>query len=78
MTGNCGTTETPISVRRKKPGRPATGCDPLVQVRMPVGVIEAIERWAAKFQDLDRSAAIRALVEPGLRAGRGAALKILA
>jgi transcriptional regulator with XRE-family HTH domain len=48
MTGNCGTTETPISVRRKKPGRPATGCDPLVQVRMPVGVIEAIERWAAK------------------------------
>jgi|SRR5712671_554458 len=63
-------TETPISVERKKPGRPPTGCDPLVQVRMPADVIQAINRWAGKFVNLDRSAAIRALVELGLHAGR--------
>jgi hypothetical protein len=37
---------------------------------MPADLIESIERWARKFQDLDRSAAIRALLELGLRAGR--------
>lgn len=41
-----------------------------MQIRIPVGVIESVERWASKFQDLDRSAAIRALVELGLHAGR--------
>jgi hypothetical protein len=70
VTNNCRTAETPVAVKRKKPGRPPTGCDPLVQVRMPLHVIEAIERWASKFQDLDRSRAIRTLVELGLHAGR--------
>jgi hypothetical protein len=37
---------------------------------MPPDVMQAIERWAAKFQDLDRSAAIRSLIELGLHAGR--------
>ncbi len=37
---------------------------------MPPDVIAAIDRFAAKFQDLDRSAAIRALVELGLHVGR--------
>jgi hypothetical protein len=37
---------------------------------MPPDLIQAIDRWAAKFADLDRSAAIRALLELGLRAGR--------
>ncbi len=37
---------------------------------MPPDVIAAIDRWAAKFADLDRSAAIRVLVDIGLRVGR--------
>jgi len=64
MTGNMKT------VPPKTRGRPATGRDPLVQVRMPPDVIQAVDRLAAKFQDLDRSAAIRSLIELGLRAGR--------
>jgi len=70
MTSPTRTTETTNSGPRKSAGRPATGCDPAVKVRMPAGLIESIERWARKFQDLDRSSAIRALVELGLRAGR--------
>jgi hypothetical protein len=37
---------------------------------MPPDLIQAIERWRSKFQDLDRSAAIRTLIELGLHAGR--------
>jgi hypothetical protein len=70
MTSNSGQTETMQTVKPKRGGRPATGRDPLVQLRMPADLIQAIERFAAKFQDLDRSSAIRALVELGLRAGR--------
>jgi hypothetical protein len=62
--------ENPMAVAPRKRGRPATGSDPVVRVKMPPDVIQAIERWAAKFADLDRSSAIRALVELGLRAGR--------
>jgi hypothetical protein len=54
----------------KPPGRPGTGRDPTVQLRMPLGLINDIESWAAKFEKLDRSAAMRALVALGLRAGR--------
>src|SRR5260370_9101411 len=70
MTGNFGGTENTVVVGPKRGGRPATGRDPLLKVRMPAGVIQAIDRWAAKFQDLERSAAIRALVDLGLRAER--------
>jgi hypothetical protein len=41
-----------------------------VKVRTPPDLIQAVDRWAGKFQNLDRSAAIRALIELGLRAGR--------
>jgi len=70
MTRNSGGTENTIPVGPKRRGRPATGRDPSVKVRMPPDVLQAIERWARKFQDLDRSSAIRALVELGLHAGR--------
>ncbi len=72
MTSNSGQTETMQTVvpKPKRGGRPATGRDPLVQLRMPADLIQAIDRWAGKFQDLDRSSAIRALLELGLRAGR--------
>jgi hypothetical protein len=59
-----------ISTAAKRPGRPATGRDPVIKVGMPVDVLAVIERWAGKFAGLDRSAAIRALIELGLHAGR--------
>jgi hypothetical protein len=48
----------PITVQPKKRGRPATGKDPLLTVRAPRSVIQAIEDWAAKNQ-ITRSAAVR-------------------
>ena len=72
MTGYSGRTETMQTVvpKPKRGGRPATGRDPLVQLRMPADLIQAIDRFAGKFADLSRSQAIRALIELGLRAGR--------
>jgi hypothetical protein len=70
MTRNSGGPANTIPGEPKRRGRPATGRDPSVKVRMPPDIIQAIERWAGKFHDLDRSAAIRALVELGLHAGR--------
>jgi len=69
MTRNFGPTENVISVPPKRRGRPATGHDPSVKVRMPADLIAAIERWAAKF-GLDRSGAVRALLLIGLEASR--------
>jgi hypothetical protein len=69
MTGNSGPTENVISVPPKRRGRPATGHDPSVKVRMPVDVIQAVERWASKFHGLDRSGAIRALLPPTTYSG---------
>jgi hypothetical protein len=37
-----------ISVTRKKRGRPATGVDPLVGVRLPLEMIHLIEKLAAR------------------------------
>jgi hypothetical protein len=55
-----------ISVKRKV-GRPATGVDKLVAARMPDALIASIEKWATE-RSLDRSEAIRRLVEIGLKA----------
>jgi hypothetical protein len=54
-----------IKVQRKKRGRPATGKDPLLTVRAPKAIIQAIEDWAAK-NAVTRSEAVRRLVELGL------------
>ena len=54
---------------KKKRGRPATGRDPHVTARMPEDLIASIEAWAAK-NGVDRSEAIRRLVELGLTARR--------
>jgi Arc/MetJ-type ribon-helix-helix transcriptional regulator len=58
----------PISVKRKKKGRPASGTDPLVATRMPPGLIRSIDDWAAAHADGSRSEAIRRLVELALKA----------
>jgi hypothetical protein len=56
-----------IKVQPKKRGRPATGKDPLLTVRAPKAIIQAIEDWAAK-NAVTRSEAVRRLVELGLKA----------
>jgi hypothetical protein len=56
-----------ISVKRKKPGRPATGTEPLYGVRIADELMGRIEKWA-KDNSASRSEAIRRLVELGLKA----------
>lgn len=55
-----------ITVVPKKRGRPATGKDPLLTVRAPPHLLEAIDAWAAKAE-LARSEAVRQLIEAGLK-----------
>jgi hypothetical protein len=52
----------------KKRGRPATGRDPVVPVRLPVELIKTIDKWGRSQADLatSRSEIIRRLVELGL------------
>jgi len=56
-----------IRVIPKKRGRPATGKDPLVALRLPPEMIEAVDDWAARNETPSRSAAIRALIERSLK-----------
>jgi hypothetical protein len=56
-----------IAVKPKKRGRPATGKDPFVGVRLPDEMIEAVDGWADK-NGTTRSAAIRQFIEQGLSA----------
>jgi len=56
-----------IAVKPKR-GRPATGRDPFVGIRLPASLIEAIETWSGKHDAASRSEAIRRLVELGLKA----------
>jgi len=56
----------PASLKpKKKRGRPATGKDPLVGVRMPPALIAQVDAWAS-YQATGRSEALRRLVEIGL------------
>jgi Arc/MetJ-type ribon-helix-helix transcriptional regulator len=55
-----------ISVKRKKRGRPATGTDPLVGVRLPLALINTIDAWAKRQGAASRSDAIRRLLEQSL------------
>jgi hypothetical protein len=51
----------------RKPGRPATGRDPVLTVRLPLAVRSAIENWAKQQKDRpSRSEAIRRLIEIAL------------
>jgi hypothetical protein len=56
-----------ISVHQNKRGRPATGRDPAVTIRLPEKVLASVEHWAMSQKDQPpRSQAIRRLVEIGL------------
>src|SRR5262245_40270426 len=60
--------------RSRKRGRPRTGRDPMVGVRVPTRLLNQISRLAVALS-CDRSAAIRWLLEAGLNSG--AALLLL-
>jgi len=51
-----------IKVHRKKRGRPATGRDPAVTVRLHQNLLKNIDAWA-KWREYDRSEAIRELLQ---------------
>jgi hypothetical protein len=56
------------NVVRKRPGRPATGQDPVTAIRLSKEMRAAVNAWAAAQDDEPgRSEAIRRLVELGLR-----------
>lgn len=57
-----------IGATPKKRGRPATGRDPTITVRLPPLVVQQIEDWAAA-RGLTRSEAIRAMIEATLKLG---------
>jgi Ribbon-helix-helix protein, copG family len=64
-----------VRLKRKR-GRPATGNDPMMGLRMPDELKAEIDEWAASQDDKpSRSAAIRRLIEQALAAapkrGRG-------
>jgi hypothetical protein len=52
---------------KKKPGRPATGHDPFVGVRLPEGLLAQIAKWSEGNETGSRSEAIRRLLELGLK-----------
>jgi len=55
-----------IKVNQKRRGRPATGRDTAVAVRLPDATLTAVDRWAISNK-ANRSEAIRRLVEAGLK-----------
>jgi|ERR1700722_1860175 metal-responsive CopG/Arc/MetJ family transcriptional regulator len=54
-----------IKVHQKKRGRPATGRDPAITVRLPQTLMIKIEQWGA-IRELTRSEAIRGILEQAL------------
>jgi hypothetical protein len=55
-----------ISAKRKRPGRPATGFNPMYGARLSDELVEQIDAWA-EDNEVSRSEAIRRLVELGLK-----------
>jgi hypothetical protein len=55
-----------IKVLPKKRGRPATGKDPFVGVRLPSAMIEALDS-RAEADGVTRSETMRRLIEAGLK-----------
>jgi predicted DNA-binding protein len=51
---------------KRKPGRPATGVDPVTPIRLPAATVEAIDAWAKKA-GMNRSDTIRQWIDAGLK-----------
>jgi hypothetical protein len=58
----------PVKHKPKKPGRPATGHDPFVGIRLPKSLLTEIHQWSVENEATSRTQAIRRLVEIGLKA----------
>jgi Ribbon-helix-helix protein, copG family len=56
-----------IKVIPKKRGRPATGKDPLVALRLPPETTKAIDDWGERNGLASRSETIRELINRGLK-----------
>jgi hypothetical protein len=56
----------PKAAVKRRPGRPATGRDPVVGGRVPQETIEAMDAWA-KANGLTRSKALGPLLAAGLK-----------
>jgi predicted DNA-binding protein len=52
-------------IPKKRRGRPATGKDPLIALRLPLALIKKLDDWA-KENGVSRSAAVRGFIERGL------------
>ena len=62
-----------IRVIQKKRGRPATGHDPVVAIRLSPELIARVDGWAAAQQPpVSRSEAVRTLIEKALLKPRSA------
>ena len=62
-----GKESIPVTQKKRGRGRPATGQDPTLTVRLPMDLRSAIETWANQQKDTpSRSEAIRRLIEAGL------------
>ena len=62
-----GKESIPVTQKKRGRGRPATGQDPTLTVRLPMDLRSAIETWAKQQKDRpSRSEAIRRLIELGL------------
>lgn len=57
----------PKSPVKKRAGRPATGKDPLVALRLPPAMIKAVDEWARQNNVGSRSEAMRDLINRGLK-----------
>jgi len=59
------------NVVRKRPGRPATGQDPVTAIRLSSQLRADVDAWAAgQHDEPGRSEAIRRLIELGLKKGK--------
>ena len=58
-----------LSIKKKRPGRPPTGINPAVGVRLPPKLMRAVDNWRAHQSDVPgRPEAIRRLIETALEA----------
>ena len=51
---------------KPKLGRPATGRDPLISMRLPRDMLDAVNKWAHQH-GMPRSVAVRRMIERGLK-----------
>jgi hypothetical protein len=56
-----------MMVEKRRRGRPATGHDPLIYVRVPVETQAAIREWTKRNEVPSLSEAVRLFIDQGLK-----------